>query len=64
MQMQVNAFKNILEYNSMLYKIVKFTFSVAEFTKSILYNCIKVVRLKSDQTNQWPRACTHPYMHA
>ena len=36
---------NILEYNSIFYKIVKAVISVAEFTKSMLYNCIKVIRL-------------------
>ena len=32
-------------------------FNVTEFTKSMLYTCIKVVRLKPDQPNQWLRAC-------
>ena len=31
-------------------------FNVTEFTQSVLYNCIKVVRLKPDQPNQWLRA--------
>ena len=38
--------------------MVKAVFNVAEFTKSMLYNCIKVVRLKHDQPNQWLWACT------
>ena len=36
--------------------MVKSVFNVTEFTKSMLYNCIKVVRLKPDQPNQWLRA--------
>ena len=44
---------NILEYNSVFYKTLKYVFSVTEFTKSMLYNYIKVVRLKLDQPNQW-----------
>ena len=31
-------------------------FNVTEFTKSVLYNCIKVVKLKPDQPNQWLQA--------
>ena len=38
--------------------MVKAVFNVAEFIKSMLYNCIKVVRLTPDQPNQWLRACT------
>ena len=38
--------------------MVKAVFIVTEFTKSMLYNCIKVVRLKPDQPNQWLLACT------
>ena len=48
---------NLLEYNSVFYKMVKAVFNVAEFTKLMLHNCIKVVRLKPDQPNQWLRAC-------
>ena len=40
---------NLLEYNSIFYKIIKAVFNVAEFTKLMLYNCIKVVRLKPDR---------------
>ena len=47
---------NLLEYNNVFYKMVKAVFNVAEFTKSMLYNCIKVVRLTPDQPNQWLRA--------
>ena len=36
--------------------MVKPVGNVAEFAKSMLYNCIKVVRLKPDQPNQWLRA--------
>ena len=36
--------------------MVKAVFNVAEFAKSVLYNCIKVVRLKPHQPNQWLRA--------
>ena len=35
----------ILEYYSVFYKMVKSVCNVTEFTKSMLYNCIKVVRL-------------------
>ena len=39
--------------------MVKSVCNVIEFTKSMLmlYNCIKVVRLKPDQLNQWLQAC-------
>ena len=37
--------------------MVKALFNVAEFTKLMLYNCIKVVRLTPDQPNQWLWAC-------
>ena len=37
--------------------MVKSVFNITEFTKSMLHNCIKVVRLKPDQPNQWLRAC-------
>ena len=37
--------------------MVKAVFNVAEFTKLMLHNCIKVVRLTPDQPNQWLRAC-------
>ena len=40
---------DISEYNSVFYKMVKSVFNVAEFTKLMLYNCIKVVTLKPDQ---------------
>ena len=53
------ALINLLEYNSVSYKMIKAVFNVAEFTKLMLYNCIKVVRLKPDQPNQWLRACIH-----
>ena len=33
--------------------MVKSVFNVTEFTKSILYDCIEVVRLKPKQPNQW-----------
>ena len=33
--------------------MVKCVCNITEFTKSILYNCIKLVRLKPDQPNQW-----------
>ena len=49
---------NILEYNSVFYKIIKSDLSVKEFTKSMLHNCIKVVRLQPDQP-KWLWACTH-----
>ena len=32
-------------------------FNVTESPQSMLYNCIKVVRLKPDQPNQWLRVC-------
>ena len=38
--MQVNLtlhLKIILEYNSVFYKVIKFGYSVTEFTKSMLY---------------------------
>ena len=37
--------------------MVKAVFNVVEFAKSMLSNCIKMVRLKPDQPNQWLRAC-------
>ena len=37
--------------------MVNAVFNVAEFTKSMLYNCIKVVWFKPDQPNQWLQAC-------
>ena len=40
--------------------MVKAVFNVAEFTKSMLYNCTKVVRSKPDQPNQWLQACCNP----
>ena len=41
--------------------MVKSICNVTDFTKSMLYNYIKVVRLKLDQHNQWLRACTRMY---
>ena len=38
--------------------MVKSACNVTEFTKSMLYNYIKVVRLKPDQPNQWLWACS------
>ena len=49
---------NILEYNSVFYKMVKSVCNITEFAKSMLHNYIKVVRLKPDQPNQWLRACS------
>ena len=48
----------MLEYNSVFYKMVKSVYNVTKFTKSVLYNCIKVVMLKPDQpeANQVLRA--------
>ena len=43
--------------------MVKADFNVAEFAKSMLYNYIKVVRLKPDQPNQWLRACHFMAIH-
>ena len=37
--------------------MVKSVCNVTEFTKSMLYNYIKVARLKPDQPNQWLRPC-------
>ena len=63
-QMQVNLTLRLSEYtvlecNSVFYKMVKSVCNVIEFTKSMLYNCTKVVRLKPDQPNQWLRACAY-----
>ena len=38
-------------------------FNVTEFTKSMLYNCIKVVRFKPDQPNQWLYTGLQVYTH-
>ena len=48
--MQVNLTLRLSEYtvlecNSVFYKMVKSVCNVIEFTKSMLYNCTKVVRL-------------------
>ena len=44
--------------------MVKAVFNVVEFAKSMLYNCIKVVRLKPGQPNQWLRACVPSTVNA
>ena len=43
--------------------MVKSVCNVTEFTKPMLYNYIKVVRLTPDQPNQWLQACTGLFEH-
>ena len=44
------AYVNVLEYNSVFYKMVKSVCNITEFTKSMLYNYIA----KSSQVETWP----------